>query len=36
MDELRGEAAKARDDARYADDKVVANFQRVYQPDSIS
>jgi hypothetical protein len=31
MQEMVDESAQARDDARYADDKVVAGLQRIYQ-----
>jgi hypothetical protein len=31
MQEMVDESAQARDDARYADDKIVAGLQRVYQ-----
>lgn len=31
MQEMVDEAASARDEARYADDKVVAGYQRIYQ-----
>lgn len=31
MQEMVDEAASQRDDARYADDKIIAGYQRVYQ-----